>query len=90
MTFQLYGIIPIPAWLVVSGIFAYDSYNTLKDTVSREPIGLSRDTHKFSCTEWHNRFRRSYRRATSRRWLFPSSSLPHILTEPTLTNSPLS
>lgn len=32
MTFQLYGIIPIPAWLVVSGIFAYDSYTTIKDT----------------------------------------------------------
>lgn len=35
MTFQLYGIIPIPAWLVVSGIFAYDSYSTIKGTVSR-------------------------------------------------------
>jgi len=32
MTFQLYGIIPVPAWLVVSGLFAYDSYSTLKDT----------------------------------------------------------
>jgi len=32
MTFQLYGIIPIPAWLIVSGIFAYDSYTTIKDT----------------------------------------------------------
>lgn len=29
MTFQLYGIVPIPAWLVVSGIFAYDTYSTV-------------------------------------------------------------
>ncbi|KAF9449915.1 rhomboid-domain-containing protein [Macrolepiota fuliginosa MF-IS2] len=32
MSFHLYGILPVPAWLVVSGVFAYDSYNTLKDT----------------------------------------------------------
>ncbi|KAF8639991.1 hypothetical protein AX17_001237 [Amanita inopinata Kibby_2008] len=29
MTFRLYGIIPIPAWLVVTGIFAYDTYSTV-------------------------------------------------------------
>jgi len=34
MTFLLYGIIPIPAWLFVSGVFAWDSYHTLKDSVS--------------------------------------------------------
>ena len=34
MTFQLYGIIPIPAWLVVSGIFAYDTYSTVAKNVS--------------------------------------------------------
>ncbi|CAA7260147.1 unnamed protein product [Cyclocybe aegerita] len=32
MTFQLYGIIPIPAWLVVSGLFSYDVYATVKNT----------------------------------------------------------
>ncbi|KAG6820433.1 hypothetical protein H0H93_000429 [Arthromyces matolae] len=31
MTFQLYGIIPIPAWLAVTGIFAYDSYSAIYD-----------------------------------------------------------
>jgi membrane associated rhomboid family serine protease len=34
LTFQLYGIIPVPAWLVVSGVFAWDSYNTINDSVS--------------------------------------------------------
>jgi hypothetical protein len=33
MTFQLYGIIPIPAWLAVTGIFAYDTYSAIKDKV---------------------------------------------------------
>ncbi|KIK08582.1 hypothetical protein K443DRAFT_563619 [Laccaria amethystina LaAM-08-1] len=31
MTFQLYGIIPIPAWLAVTGLFAYDTYSTVAD-----------------------------------------------------------
>ncbi|KAH0587385.1 hypothetical protein H2248_006182 [Termitomyces sp. 'cryptogamus'] len=29
MTFHLYGIIPIPAWLVVPGLFAYDTYSAM-------------------------------------------------------------
>ena len=33
MTFQLYGIIPIPAWLAVTGIFAYDTYSAINDKV---------------------------------------------------------
>lgn len=33
MTFQLYGIIPVPAWLAVSGLFSYDLYSTMKGTV---------------------------------------------------------
>ncbi|KAG6911649.1 hypothetical protein DXG01_007899 [Tephrocybe rancida] len=32
-TFQLYGIIPIPAWLAVTGIFAYDTYSAMYDKV---------------------------------------------------------
>ncbi|KAH6915149.1 hypothetical protein BKA70DRAFT_1093896 [Coprinopsis sp. MPI-PUGE-AT-0042] len=31
MTFQLYGIIPVPAWLLVSGFIGYDIYQTLND-----------------------------------------------------------
>jgi membrane associated rhomboid family serine protease len=31
MTFQLYGIIPIPAWLAVTGLFSYDLYSTLSN-----------------------------------------------------------
>ncbi|KAF8897284.1 hypothetical protein BD779DRAFT_364932 [Infundibulicybe gibba] len=31
LTFHLYGIVPVPAWLVVSGIFAYDTYSALSD-----------------------------------------------------------
>ena len=34
MTFQLYGIIPIPAWLAVAGIFTYDTYSAINDKVS--------------------------------------------------------
>jgi len=34
LTFQLYGIIPIPAWLAVAGIFTYDTYSAIKDKVS--------------------------------------------------------
>lgn len=34
MTFQLYGIIPVPAWLAVAGIFSYDTYSALNDKVS--------------------------------------------------------
>jgi len=33
MTFQLYGIIPIPAWLAVGGLFAYDFYSTMSRKV---------------------------------------------------------
>ncbi|KAF8171820.1 hypothetical protein BJ912DRAFT_860398 [Pholiota molesta] len=32
MQFALYGIIPVPAWLAVSGLFAYDMYSTISDT----------------------------------------------------------
>jgi len=35
MTFQLYGIIPIPAWLAVAGIFAYDTYSAVNDKRKR-------------------------------------------------------
>ncbi|KAJ6539150.1 hypothetical protein B0H19DRAFT_960645 [Mycena capillaripes] len=31
MTLLLYGIIPVPIWLAVSGIFAYDTYRTATD-----------------------------------------------------------
>ena len=41
MTFQLYGIIPIPAWLAVTGLFAYDMYSTLADKVSRRTHHIS-------------------------------------------------
>lgn len=37
MTFQLYGIIPIPAWLAVTGIFAYDTYSAINDKVNIVP-----------------------------------------------------
>ncbi|KAI0092750.1 hypothetical protein BDY19DRAFT_983336 [Irpex rosettiformis] len=30
-TFQLYGIIPVPAWLCVSGLFLYDVYSSIND-----------------------------------------------------------
>ncbi|PPQ68848.1 LOW QUALITY PROTEIN: hypothetical protein CVT26_001682 [Gymnopilus dilepis] len=33
MTFQLYGIIPIPAWLAVTGLFTYDLYSTISAKV---------------------------------------------------------
>jgi hypothetical protein len=33
LTFQLYGIIPIPAWLAVIGIFTYDTYSAVSDKV---------------------------------------------------------
>ncbi|KAF8803826.1 rhomboid-domain-containing protein [Phlegmacium glaucopus] len=29
--FQLYGIVPVPAWLVVTGLFSYDLYSTLSN-----------------------------------------------------------
>ncbi|KAF8211332.1 hypothetical protein K438DRAFT_1807129 [Mycena galopus ATCC 62051] len=32
MTLLLYGIIPVPIWLAVSGIFAYDTYRTAADS----------------------------------------------------------
>ncbi|KAI3596780.1 serine protease family [Moniliophthora roreri] len=31
LTFQIYGIIPVPAWLCVSGMFAYDMFGAVKD-----------------------------------------------------------
>jgi len=31
--FQLYGIVPVPAWLVVTGLFSYDLYSTLSNKV---------------------------------------------------------
>jgi len=31
-TFQLYGVIPVPAWLLVTGLFSYDLYSTLSNT----------------------------------------------------------
>ncbi|THV03304.1 rhomboid-domain-containing protein [Dendrothele bispora CBS 962.96] len=31
MTFMIYGIIPVPAWLAVTGIFAIDSYSAVHD-----------------------------------------------------------
>ncbi|KAH9483030.1 RHOMBOID-like protein 12, mitochondrial [Psilocybe cubensis] len=31
LTFQLYGIIPVPAWLAVSGFFTYDMYRTISE-----------------------------------------------------------
>jgi len=30
-TFQLYGVIPVPAWLLVTGLFTYDLYSTLSN-----------------------------------------------------------
>ena len=33
MTFQLYGIIPVPAWLCAVGLFSYDVYSTYSGTV---------------------------------------------------------
>ena len=36
MTFQLYGIIPVPAWLLVAGLFSYDLYRTVKKEVCVE------------------------------------------------------
>ncbi len=35
MTFQLYGFIPVPAWLAITGLFTYDLYSTMSNTVSR-------------------------------------------------------
>ena len=32
-TFQLYGIVPVPAWLLVTGLFSYDLYSTLSNRV---------------------------------------------------------
>ncbi|KAI0752250.1 hypothetical protein BC629DRAFT_1260797, partial [Irpex lacteus] len=30
-TFQLYGIVPVPAWLCVSGLFLYDAYSAMNN-----------------------------------------------------------
>ncbi|TFK27084.1 hypothetical protein FA15DRAFT_567481, partial [Coprinopsis marcescibilis] len=32
MIFRLYGIVPVPAWLLVSGLFGYDAYQTVNKT----------------------------------------------------------
>lgn len=32
-TFQLYGIVPVPAWLCVSGLFLYDAYSAMNNKV---------------------------------------------------------
>lgn len=31
--FQLYGIVPVPAWILVTGLFSYDLYSTLSNKV---------------------------------------------------------
>ncbi|KAJ3977261.1 hypothetical protein EV361DRAFT_879438 [Lentinula raphanica] len=31
MTFQIYGIIPVPAWLFVSGVFVFDAMSAMSD-----------------------------------------------------------
>lgn len=31
MTFQIYGIIPVPAWLFVSGVFVWDAVSAIND-----------------------------------------------------------
>lgn len=77
MTFQLYGIIPVPAWLVVSGIFAYDSYTTLKDTVSSGSIDVPASLTSF--LEWYHRFCWAYRWVVGGRWLLPDTPLSHLL-----------
>ncbi|PFH52676.1 hypothetical protein AMATHDRAFT_116088, partial [Amanita thiersii Skay4041] len=41
LTFHFYGIIPIPAWLAVTGIFAYDVYST----VARKQAGVDTVGH---------------------------------------------
>ncbi|KAL1676442.1 hypothetical protein EV122DRAFT_291837 [Schizophyllum commune] len=39
MTFMIYGIIPVPAWLAVGGFFAYDVYGTAMD--NRPGVGTA-------------------------------------------------
>ena len=36
-TFALFGVIPLPAWAFVSGIFLWDGYNALVPSVSTHP-----------------------------------------------------
>ncbi|KAF5393903.1 hypothetical protein D9757_000210 [Collybiopsis confluens] len=58
MTFQIYGIIPVPAWLFVSGILAFDAVSAMKNVrvetdtaghvagivagIAFEPVGVAR------------------------------------------------
>ncbi|KAL1744398.1 hypothetical protein HDZ31DRAFT_38746, partial [Schizophyllum fasciatum] len=39
MTFMIYGIVPVPAWLAVGGFFAYDLYGTVAD--NRPGVGTA-------------------------------------------------
>ncbi|PPQ93414.1 hypothetical protein CVT25_004485 [Psilocybe cyanescens] len=40
LTFQLYGIIPVPAWLAVTGFFTYDMYRTISErTGTTDTVG---------------------------------------------------
>jgi hypothetical protein len=83
MTFQLYGIIPIPAWLVVSGIFAYDSYSTIKGTVSGEHLSLfCRMILIYPVLEWHNGFCWAYWWPVGWCGLLYGPSLSHLLDVP--------
>lgn len=41
-TFSLFGIIPLPAWAFVTGIFLYDGYSAVNQKVSRS-YRMSRD-----------------------------------------------
>lgn len=36
--FALFGIIPLPAWLFVTGVFLMDGYESLTDSVRNERI----------------------------------------------------
>ncbi|KAF9534438.1 hypothetical protein CPB83DRAFT_844247 [Crepidotus variabilis] len=40
MTFRLYGIIPVPAWLAITGLFGYDFYSTISQkTGTTDTVG---------------------------------------------------
>ncbi|KAF9550331.1 rhomboid-domain-containing protein [Agrocybe pediades] len=40
LTFRIYGIIPVPAWLAVSGFFAYDLWSTMQEkTGNTDTVG---------------------------------------------------
>lgn len=60
-TFQLYGIIPVPAWLLVTGLFSYDLYSTLSNKVRDKSLNTRKfwtDPYPF-ITERDNRHRGS-------------------------------